>query len=57
MQVSYTHEANGRLLVSARIQGHKATFTTRFFRENSMPDQDMEPWEHHVQEELPGVEQ
>src|SRR5262249_1611137 len=51
VRVSYTYEANGRLHVSARLQGHEAGVTTEFHCENSLPDEDVQLWMHYVDEE------
>jgi molecular chaperone DnaK len=54
VQVSYTYEANGRLHVSAKLQGHRAGVTTDFVRENTLPDEDLEMWVHFIEQELCG---
>jgi molecular chaperone DnaK len=55
VQVSYTYEANGRLHVSAKLQGHHAGVTTDFVRENSLPDEDLEMWTHFIEQDLCGT--
>jgi molecular chaperone DnaK len=52
IKVSYTYESNGRLHVTAKVKGHKASVTTDFERENSLPDEDLELWAGYVQQEL-----
>src|SRR5262249_4089929 len=41
VEVSYSYESNGRLHVSAKLQGHSASVTTDFERENRLPDEDL----------------
>jgi molecular chaperone DnaK len=52
VRVSYTYETNGRLHVTARLEGRDAGVTTDFLRENSLPDEDLELWRHYVEKEL-----
>jgi molecular chaperone DnaK len=52
VQVSYSYEANGRLHVAAKLQGHQAGVTTDFERENGLPDEELDLWTHFIEEEL-----
>jgi molecular chaperone DnaK len=51
VRVVYTYGTNGRLHVSAKIQGHGVEVTTDLLRENSLPEDDLEMWARYVAEE------
>lgn len=48
VEVKYAYEANGRLKVSARLQGRDASVETEFVRENSVSENDLELWSEYV---------
>jgi molecular chaperone DnaK len=52
VRVSYSYEANGRLHVSAQLQGHTASVSADFERENRLPDEDLDMWAHFIADEL-----
>jgi molecular chaperone DnaK len=52
VRVSYSYEANGRLHVSAQLQGHAASVAADFERENRLPDEDLDMWAHFIEDEL-----
>jgi molecular chaperone DnaK len=51
VRVSYTYGTNGRLHVSAKVQGHGAEVTADLLRENSLPDDDLDMWARYIAEE------
>ena len=51
VKVSYTYESNGRLHVSASLEGHDASVTTDFERENRLPDEELELWAQFIADE------
>jgi molecular chaperone DnaK len=52
IQVSYTYEANGRLHVTAQLQGYPRSVTTDFRYANRMPDEDLQLWTRCIEEEM-----
>jgi molecular chaperone DnaK len=50
--VRYAYEANGRLHVTAHLEGTAAGVSIDFLRANSLPDGDLELWTHYVAQEL-----
>jgi molecular chaperone DnaK len=48
VQVSYAYEANGRLRVSARVEGQDRETTTEFQRDNSLAEGDLKQWAKYV---------
>jgi molecular chaperone DnaK len=52
VEVCYTYEANGRLHVTARLEGHEVGVTADFERENSLADEDLDLWAHFIEDEL-----
>ena len=56
VRVSYSYAANGRLHVSAHLQGHSAGVNADFERENRLPDEDLDMWAHFIADELAAEE-
>jgi molecular chaperone DnaK len=44
VQVSYSYEPNGRLMVAARLKGQEQAVTTDFIRDNCLPEHDLNLW-------------
>lgn len=44
VEVRYSYQENGRLLVTAKLGGHKAQVATEFIRDNSLSDDDLMLW-------------
>lgn len=51
VQVRYAYEENGRLVVSAEIKGYNAKVATTFVRDNSLPEESLQLWNHYVEQE------
>lgn len=49
VEVKYSYEPNGRLKVSAKLQGKSASVETEFARENSVSENDMQLWREFVE--------
>jgi molecular chaperone DnaK len=54
IEVSYAYEPNGRLQVTAKLQGHRAGVTTDFMRENLIPDNEVSLWMRFIEQEAQG---
>ena len=49
VHVCYAYEPNGRLRVSARVEGQTRETTTEFVRDNSLAEGDLRQWAQYVQ--------
>jgi len=51
VQVSYSYEENGRLQVTAQLQGHQAVVSASFQRDNSLAENELQNWARFTAEQ------
>jgi hypothetical protein len=56
VEVTYAYQDNGRLAVTARLEGHQAA-ATYLLRENRLDDTDLRRWAEYVSNEWKRREQ
>jgi molecular chaperone DnaK len=52
VEVSYTYESNGRLHLTAQLRGYPQGVAMDFFRENALPDEELDVLADYVAEEM-----
>lgn len=52
IEVTYSYKADGRVHVAAKVKGHNCSIQTNFYRENCLPEDDLELWAYFIQKEM-----